>query len=151
MSVLTILTDPHPVLRTPAQPVVEVDEHVRQLLDDMIETMHAAGGIGLAAPQVGHSLRCMVMDLGTAARPQIYRCVNPRITKRSGERVGEEGCLSVPGQRRSRPRAARIEMQALDEHGTPFRLKADGLLAVCIQHEIDHLDGTLFTDGLATT
>lgn len=151
MPTLTVLTDPHPSLRTPAQPVAVVDEAVRGLLGDMLETMYAERGIGLAAPQVGQAVRCIVMDLGPPGRRVPYLCVNPTIVKRRGLRRSEEGCLSIPGETRLRERAEQVEMTALDEHGVPFRLKASGLLAACIQHEIDHLDGRLFTDPLEPT
>ncbi|MDT8438511.1 MAG: peptide deformylase [Wenzhouxiangellaceae bacterium] len=148
MTELTILRYPDPRLRTIARPVASVDQSVRQLVDDMFETMYAARGIGLAATQVNQPLRLLVLDLSEARdRPQVF--INPEITAREGAQLCEEGCLSVPGEYAEVERAERISVRALDRDGTPFEVEADGLLAVCIQHEIDHLDGKVFVDYLS--
>lgn len=126
----------------------QVDEKVRRLVDDMFETMYAAPGIGLAATQVNVPLRVLVLDVSEERNAP--RCfVNPEILAREGDEEMEEGCLSVPGVYDRVRRAERIRVRALDRDGQPFELDADGLLAVCIQHEIDHLDGKLFVDYLS--
>jgi len=151
MALLPILEFPDPRLRTKAAPVdpARVAEPAFQrLLDDMFETMYAAPGIGLAASQVDVHQRFMVMDVTEDKnRPLVF--VNPLITARSGEQVYQEGCLSVPGIFADVTRANEITVQARDRHGQPFELSIDGLLAVCIQHEIDHLEGKLFVDYLS--
>lgn len=144
---LPILTMPHPVLTTPCAPVPQVTEDIRRFLQDMVETMHQAGGIGLAAPQVGHSLRCIVMDLGRGLGGGIYCCINPEIVRHAGIQKNPEGCLSIPGRVVTRDRFAKVTLAYTDEHGMARRLKATGLLALCIQHELDHLDGILMTAG----
>jgi peptide deformylase len=148
MAVLEILHFPDPRLRTRAQPVPRVDERVRRLVDDMFETMYAAPGIGLAATQVNVPLRVLVLDVSEERNAP--RCfVNPEILTREGDEEMEEGCLSVPGVYDRVRRAERIRVRALDRDGQAFELDADGLLAVCIQHEMDHLDGKLFVDYLS--
>jgi peptide deformylase len=148
MAVLEILHFPDPRLRTRAQPVPRVDERVRRLVDDMFETMYAAPGIGLAATQVNVPLRVLVLDVSEERNAP--RCfVNPEILTREGDEEMEEGCLSVPGVYDRVRRAERIRVRALDRDGHAFELDADGLLAVCIQHEMDHLDGKLFVDYLS--
>jgi peptide deformylase len=148
MAVLEILHFPDPRLRTRAQPVRAVDDRIRRLVDDMFETMYAAPGIGLAATQVNVPLRVLVLDVSEERNAP--RCfVNPEILVREGDEEMEEGCLSVPGVYDRVRRAERIRVRALDRDGQPFELDADGLLAVCIQHEIDHLDGKLFVDYLS--
>ena len=151
MSLLPILEFPDPRLRTKAAPVdpawLALPE-TQRLLDDMFETMYEAPGIGLAASQVDVHKRFMVIDVTEEHdRPLVF--VNPGITARSGEQVYQEGCLSVPGIFAEVTRANEITVRALDRHGAPFELTTDGLLAVCIQHEIDHLDGKLFVDYLS--
>ncbi|MFC4726588.1 peptide deformylase [Coralloluteibacterium thermophilus] len=148
MAKLTILEFPDPRLRTVAQPVEHVDDAMRVLIDDMFETMYAAPGIGLAATQVDVHKRLLVLDVSEdKQRPLVF--VNPEILAREGSQVCEEGCLSIPGVFAEVKRAASIRVKALDRNGEPFEMDADGLLAVCIQHEIDHLDGKLFMDHLS--
>ncbi|MDT8408288.1 MAG: peptide deformylase [Wenzhouxiangellaceae bacterium] len=148
MTQLTILQFPDPRLRNIARPVDEVTESVRQLADDMLETMYAARGIGLAATQVNRDLRLVVMDL-SEDRNQPMTLINPEITHRDGRQICEEGCLSVPGEYAEVERAETIGVSALDRDGQKYEFEADGLLAVCIQHEIDHLDGKVFVDYLS--
>lgn len=148
MAILDILTFPDPRLRRKALPVERVDDDIRRLLDDMLETMYAAPGIGLAATQVNVNRRVIVIDISESKDEPLY-LINPVILSRDGIEEMDEGCLSVPGFFESVTRAERVSIQALDRDGNPFRLDADGLLAVCIQHEIDHLDGKLFVDHLS--
>lgn len=149
MALLNILEFPAPQLRTVAKPVDEVDGNIKQLIDDMLETMYDAPGIGLAATQVDVHKRVIVMDLSEdQSEPQVF--INPEITSLDDEtREYDEGCLSVPGFYESVSRPAHVKINALDRNGEPFELSSDGLLAVCIQHEIDHLDGKLFVDYLS--
>ena len=151
MALLPILEFPDPRLRTKAALVDAAEVTVpafQQLLDDMFQTMYDAPGIGLAASQVDVHKRFMVIDVtDDRSRPLVF--VNPRITARDGEQVYQEGCLSVPGIYADVTRSNTITVEALDRHGQPFTLEADGLLAVCIQHEMDHLDGKLFVDYLS--
>ena len=151
MAQLPILEFPDPRLRTKA---VEVEvqwleqDATQQLIDDMFETMYEAPGIGLAASQVDVHRRFMVIDISEdRTRPLVF--VNPRITASSGEQVYQEGCLSVPGIFADVARAETIAVSALDRHGKAFEMQVDGLLAVCIQHEMDHLEGRLFVDYLS--
>jgi len=148
MAQLTILQFPDPRLRKQAVPVTTVDAEVQALIDDMFETMYEAPGIGLAATQVDVHRRVVVMDI-SEERKQPLAFVNPTILDRDGEEEMEEGCLSIPGITDTVKRAARVRVSALDREGNPFELEADGLLAVCIQHEVDHLDGKLFIDYLS--
>jgi len=148
MTQLTILRFPDPRLRTVARPVDAVDDSIRELADDMLETMYAASGIGLAATQVNRDLRMLVLDL-SAERNEPLVLINPEIIQRHGSQVCEEGCLSVPGEYAEVERAETIRVRALDRDGAPREIDADGLLAVCIQHEIDHLDGKVFVDYLS--
>ncbi len=148
MAQLEILTFPDPRLRKKAQPVSQVDERICRLIDDMLETMYAAPGIGLAATQVDVQLQIVVIDV-SEAHDQPLCFINPRIIAREGTTQREEGCLSVPGFYEPVTRAERVTVDALDREGCPFRLEAEGLLAVCIQHELDHLDGKLFVDHLS--
>lgn len=148
MARLQVLHFPDPRLRTPASPVEQVDDVVRQLVDDMFETMYAESGIGLAATQVNVHRRVIVMDVSeNQDDPRVF--INPVIIESEGVADGQEGCLSVPGYFEVVERAERIRVQALDVDGQPFELKAEGLLAVCIQHEMDHLAGKLFVDYLS--
>jgi peptide deformylase len=149
MAKLPILTFPNPRLRNKAQPVREVDGKVRQLVADMFETMYAAPGIGLAAIQVDVPLRVVVIDTSDANDSPVC-LINPEILEVSGVEQMDEGCLSVPGFYESVSRAERVRVRALDRDGKPFEIEADGLLAVCIQHEIDHLDGKLFVDYISS-
>ena len=148
MAKLDILHYPDPRLRTVARPVAVVDDRIRQLAEDMLETMYAAPGIGLAATQVDFHERVVVMDLSeNKQEPRVF--INPEIVEADGHEVMEEGCLSVPGIYEKVERAEHIKVRALDKEGNTFELEAEGLLAVCIQHEIDHLDGKVFVDYLS--
>ena len=148
MALLTILEFPDPRLRTRAQPVQQVDATVRKLVDDLFETMYAAPGIGLAATQVNVHQRVLVIDI-SENRKEPLALINPEIVSREGIEETEEGCLSVPGIYDKVTRADRIRVRALDYDGKAIEFDADGLRAVCIQHEIDHLDGKLFVDYLS--
>lgn len=145
MSLLPIHVLGSPILRTETTPVAEVTDELRQLIDDMFETMHAAQGIGLAAPQVGRSERLAVIEI----EGQKLVLVNPEIVSESGTDKGEEGCLSIPDVYGDVERAARVTVHALDRDGKAFEIEADGLMARCLQHEIDHLHGKLFLDHLS--
>ncbi len=148
MALLEILEFPDERLRKRARPVERVDDTIRKLIDDMLETMYEAPGVGLAATQVNVHRRVIVIDVSeNKDRPLCL--INPEILAREGEEEQEEGCLSVPGVFEKVRRAEKIKVRALDRNGEPFELEADGLLAVCIQHEIDHLDGKLFVDYLS--
>jgi peptide deformylase len=148
MAKLTILEFPDPRLRTRAQPVEKVDADLSRLIDDMFETMYAAPGIGLAATQVNVHRRFMVIDVSeTHDQPLVF--INPVITAREGTTTYQEGCLSVPGIFADVERSDRITVSALDRHGKPFELAAEGLLAICVQHELDHLEGKVFVDYLS--
>ena len=149
MAILDILTFPDARLRRSANPVEQVDAAVRQLVDDMIETMYAAAGIGLAAIQVNVPKRVVVIDT-SEGKDQPLCLINPQIVTHSGEEQMDEGCLSVPGFFETVTRAERVTVNALDRDGQAFELDVDGLLAVCIQHEIDHLDGRLFVDHISS-
>jgi len=148
MTQLTILQFPDSRLRNIASPVDEVTDSVRRLADDMLETMYAARGIGLAATQVNRSLRLLVLDL-SEGRDEPRVIINPEIVGREGSQTCEEGCLSVPGEYAEVERAEKIRVRCLNRDGEPVEFDADGLLAVCIQHEIDHLDGKVFVDYLS--
>lgn len=147
MKPLEILEFPDPRLRRRAEPVAEVDDELRRLIDAMFETMYQAPGIGLAATQVNVTRRFMVIDVSEDKTEQLV-FINPEILSADGHQVMEEGCLSVPGIFAEVERAERIRVKALDRDGEPFEMDAAGLLATCIQHEIDHLDGKLFVDYL---
>jgi peptide deformylase len=149
MTIRTILRYPDPRLHQRAVPVTVVDDDIRSLIDDMAETMYAAPGIGLAATQIDVHRRIIVIDL-SETRDQLQVFINPEILRHS-EDLGayEEGCLSVPGVFEEVERPARVEVRALDRQGQAFTLKAEGLLAVCLQHEIDHLDGKVFVQHLS--
>jgi len=145
MALLTILEFPDPRLRTKAVPVAAVTNETRQLIDDMFATMYNANGIGLAATQVNVHERLLVIDLSEERNePRVF--INPEILSKEGVEVREEGCLSVPNFYEEVRRAERIRVRALDSDGKSFEMDADGLLAVCIQHEMDHLEGKLFVD-----
>ena len=148
MAKMEILEFPDPRLRTVAQPVPRFDAELRQLADDMVETMYDAQGIGLAATQVNVHRRLLVLDVSeNQDTPRVY--VNPEIVGREGTETCEEGCLSVPGIYAEVSRAEKITLAAQGVDGQPFREDLDGLHAICIQHEIDHLDGKLFVDYLS--
>ena len=148
MTKLAILEYPDPRLRTTAQPVGVVDDAVRQLADDMLETMYAAKGVGLAASQVDVHRRLLVLDVSDT-RDQPLVLINPEILAAEGRAPGEEGCLSLPGIYDKLQRATHIRVRALNRQGEQFEMNAEGLLAVCIQHEMDHLEGKLFVDYLS--
>ncbi|MCK9502729.1 MAG: peptide deformylase [Porticoccaceae bacterium] len=149
MAILTILEFPDPRLRTIAKKVSQVDDRIRRLVDDMFETMYAAPGIGLAATQVDVHERVVVMDISEDNdRPLVF--INPEVDILGQEQQNyQEGCLSVPGFYEQVSRPSQIRVRALDRDGKPFELEPDGLLAVCIQHELDHLNGKLFVDYLS--
>ncbi|MBQ0714959.1 peptide deformylase [Paraperlucidibaca wandonensis] len=150
MALLPILEFPDPRLRTVAKPVAEVTDEIRQLVKDMLETMYAAPGIGLAASQVDRHIRLLVLDISEdQSKPQVF--INPTFEPISAEtKAYDEGCLSIPGFYESVERPDLIRVSALDLQGQPQTTEADGLLSVCIQHEIDHLDGKLFVDYIST-
>lgn len=148
MALLPILHYPDPRLHTKAVPVAVVDERIRTLVADMAETMYAAPGVGLAASQVNVHERVIVIDV-SEDRSGLLALINPEITARSGEQVCEEGCLSVPGVYDKVARSERVTVRALNEKGETISFEADGLLAVCVQHEIDHLDGKVFVEYLS--
>jgi len=149
MALREILHFPDPRLRLRAQSIVEVDDTIRVLVEDMFETMYAAPGIGLAATQINVQKRVLVADVSDD-RSEPYCLINPEILSLDGEEEMDEGCLSVPGFYERVQRAEHIRVRALDRDGKPFELETGGLLAVCIQHEIDHLDGKLFVDYLSS-
>lgn len=147
MAIREILEYPDPRLRTVATPVEQVDDSIRRLVEDMAETMYAAPGVGLAAPQVGVSLRVFVIDVADENEPsQFAAYINPEIIEAEGTQSWKEGCLSFPGVSESIKRAERVRVRALDVNGQVFERDATGLLAVAIQHENDHLNGTLMID-----
>jgi len=148
MARLDILHYPDARLHTVAKPVAAVDARIRKLVDDMAETMYAAPGIGLAATQVNVHERVIVIDI-SETHDELRVFINPEIVAQSGREESEEGCLSVPGVFDRVQRAERITVRALDRDGKPFELDADGLLAVCVQHEMDHLIGKVFVDYLS--
>ena len=148
MSILTILHYPDPRLRTVARPVGEVDGNIRQLVDDMFETMYQAPGIGLAATQVDVHKRLLIIDI-SEDRSQPLCFINPEILEKDGIEKMDEGCLSVPGIYEPVERAKQIKVRAINRDGETFEMDINGLLAVCVQHEIDHLDGKLFVDYIS--
>lgn len=148
MAILEILVYPDERLRTVAKPVKVVDDNVRALVKDMTDTMYDAKGIGLAATQINVHKQVIVMDL-SETRDELRVLINPTIIERDGEQTYDEGCLSVPEYYAPVKRAERIKITALDEQGEIYELEADGLLAVCIQHEMDHLSGKVFVDYLS--
>jgi peptide deformylase len=148
MAIRAILRYPDPRLYKKAQPVDEVNDEVRRLIDDMAETMYAAPGIGLAATQIDVHRRIIVIDTSDS-RKQLLALVNPEIIHREGTQLLEEGCLSLPGIFEPVERSRSIRIRALDRQGEPFELDAEGLRAVCIQHEMDHLEGKVFVDYLS--
>src|ERR1700687_2339597 len=148
MALLPILEFPDPRLRTRAQPVQQFDAALKQLIADMLQTMYTAPGIGLAATQVNVHRQLLVMDVSSEKKqPEVY--INPEIVTRDGVEVSEEGCLSVPNIFEEIERAARVRVRAQDADGRPLERELDGLAAVCLQHEMDHLAGKLFVDYLS--
>ena len=148
MAILDILNYPDPRLHTVAKPVKEVTTAVKRLLDDMAETMYSAPGIGLAATQVNQHLQIIIIDT-SEAKDSLRVFINPKIIDKSGEQDYEEGCLSVPGIYENVTRAAKVKVEALDRDGQLFTLEAEGLLSICIQHEMDHLLGKVFVEYLS--
>jgi len=165
MAIKEILTSEHPVLRQKAKKIKRVDASTQKLIDDMFDSMHEARGLGLAAPQIGKSLRVLIIEMpadetddSVEALPddqrqvsysgEKYALVNPEIVKSEGEQFGEEGCLSIPGYVGKVRRAMKVTVKALDRKGKEVKVKGEGLLARALQHEIDHLDGILYTDRL---
>lgn len=148
MAILDVLSFPDERLRTVAKPVEEVDDEIKQLVSDMFETMKDENGIGLAATQVNRHVQVVVMDVSEDQNePRVF--INPEIVRKDGSTISEEGCLSVPGNYAKVERAEAITVKALDQNGETFELDAEGLLAICIQHELDHLKGKLFIDYLS--
>nr|WP_315042348.1 peptide deformylase [uncultured Moraxella sp.] len=149
MTIRTILTYPDPRLRTIAKPVTTFDEKLHTLIDDMFETMYAAKGIGLAATQIDEHIQLIVMDLSEEGdKPQVF--INPKVTPLVEEQFTyEEGCLSVPDYYDKIDRPKRVKIESLDKDGNPVKIETEGMLAVCIQHEMDHLNGKLFVDYLS--
>jgi peptide deformylase len=146
-----ILIWPDPLLNRRSVPVDQVDDGIRRLLDDMTETMYAADGLGLAAPQIGVAKRCLVIDTSTRQEGQkLIHLVNPEIIRAEGETTYNEGCLSVPGEAEDVDRFAKVWVRALDYAGKPIEIEAEDLLAIALQHEHDHLEGTLFVDHLSS-
>ena len=148
MTILNILNYPDPRLHNLASSVKEVTEEHKKLIKDMVETMYAAPGIGLAATHVNQHEQIIVIDI-SESKDSLLVLINPKIIDKRGEQVCEEGCLSVPGIYEKVKRAEWVKIQALDDDGNPFELEADGLLSVCIQHEMDHLLGKVFVDYLS--
>jgi len=149
MAILPIRIYPDPVLRAKCRPVEQFDAGLRKLAADMVETMHAAPGVGLAAPQVGVELRLAVVDVSVGEDPSLLKVlVNPEIVRREGQETDVEGCLSLPGINDKVDRPLAITVRARDLEGQPYELAAEGYLARAICHEVDHLDGILFTDHL---
>lgn len=158
MAILDLVLYPDPRLREETTRVEEVTPEIQSLLEDMAETMYDAPGIGLAAPQIGSNLRLCVVDVGSPEeegdedaepKPNLYKLVNPEIIKKEGEIDSEEGCLSIPTIREKVKRAERVVVKAQNELGEEIEIEADGLFGICLQHEIDHLDGVLFIDYLS--
>lgn len=152
MALREILTYPHPILKATAKPIERVDDTVRKLIDDMVETLYAAPGVGLAAPQVAQSLELCIVDVGVQAdKPgsDLVVLINPKIVSATGEITWTEGCLSLPDFEENMDRASNITVEAIGRDGKPFRLEAEGLKAVCIQHEMDHLKGITLADRVS--
>ncbi len=148
MAILDILNYPDPRLHTVAQPVKEVNAAIQRLIDDMAETMYDAPGIGLAATQVNQHVQLILIDI-SESKDHLQVLINPKIVEKSGEQDYEEGCLSVPGVYDTVRRAEKVTVEALGRDGRRFSLKAEGLLSVCIQHEMDHLLGKVFVEYLS--
>ena len=149
MSILNVLRFPDKRLRTVAKPVEQVTPQIQAIVDDMLETMYDENGVGLAATQADIHLRIVVMNCSEEENSQPIVMINPEITAREGSMQNEEGCLSVPGTYASVERAEKVSVKALDRNGDVFEFDAEGLLAICVQHELDHLIGKLFVDYLS--
>ena len=145
MAILKIRTLPDPVLRLKAKRVTKIDASIQKLVDDMVDTMRAAPGVGLAAPQIGVSLRVAVIEIPGET---VITLINPEVIKRQGERVLEEACLSVPGYQGEIKRSVTVRVKAQDRQGKEFRIKGEELLAQALEHETDHLNGTLYIDHI---
>jgi len=145
MTIQRIRTLPDPVLRQKAKRVASIDGSIQKLIDDMVETMRAASGVGLAAPQIGVPLRIAVIEM---PEQEVITLINPQIIKRQGEREVEEACLSVPGYQGEVKRSVTVKVKAQDRQGKEFRLGGEGLLAEALEHELDHLDGVLYIDHI---
>ena len=151
MALLRIRTYPDPVLKEPCQSVRKIDDKILRILQDMAETMYASNGVGLAASQIGESLRLIVLDVNREEKGgELLKLVNPTITERSGRVKSEEGCLSLPDLVVEIDRDEKIVVEALLPEGNPTRIEAEGLLSIALQHEIDHLDGVLLADRLSS-
>ncbi|WP_437728870.1 peptide deformylase [Sorangium sp. So ce861] len=151
MAIRTILHYPDPRLRQKAQPVGDITPEITKLIDDMAETMYAAPGVGLAATQIGEPHRIFLVDVASDNEPSnLLVFINPEIVRQDGQQVGPEGCLSFPGISEDIKRAERVNVRARGRDGATFEIAADGLLAVAIQHELDHLDGVLMIDRMGT-
>lgn len=151
MSILNVRTYPDPVLQKECSPVDVIDEKVQGLLQDMAETMYAESGVGLAAPQVGENIRAVVVDVRRDEQGYgLLKLINPKITEKKGKIKSEEGCLSLPDLTVEVERAERVRVEALQPDGNPTSIEAEGILAIAIQHEIDHLDGVLLVDRLSS-
>ena len=149
MTVLNLRTLPDPVLRQKARRVTRIDDTLQKLIDDMIDTMRANSGVGLAANQVGVLQRVVVIEIPEEEEVRVL--INPEITRREGERVVEEGCLSIPGYRGELTRSLKVRARALDRDGNTVRIRAEGLLAQALEHETDHINGTLYIDHLESS
>ena len=149
MTVLNLRTLPDPVLRQKARRVTKIDDALQKLIDDMIDTMRDASGVGLAANQVGVLQKIVVIEI--PEEEEVLVLINPEITRREGERLVEEGCLSIPGYRGELTRSLKVRVRALDRDGNTMRIKADGLLAQALEHETDHINGTLYIDHLESS
>lgn len=144
MAVRTIFTVGDDVLRKTARPVANIDRRIKQLLEDMADTMYAANGVGLAAPQVGILRRVVVIDIGEG----LMELINPEVLEQSGSQIEAEGCLSIPGRRCTVERPQKVKVRALDRQGHSFVVEGEGLMAVALCHELDHLDGILYVDKM---
>ncbi len=149
MTVLNLRTLPDPVLRQKARRVTKIDAALQKLIDDMIDTMRATSGVGLAANQVGVLQKIVVIEI--PEEEEVLVLINPEITRREGERLVEEGCLSIPGYRGELTRSLKVRARALDRDGNTMRIKAEGLLAQALEHETDHINGTLYIDHLESS
>jgi peptide deformylase len=145
MAVKSICLAPNPVLRKKTKRVLAIDKSIVKLIKDMVDTMQDAEGLGLAAPQIGHSLRIAVLQM---PKEEPFAIINPEVVKRIGEREVEEGCLSIPGYQGKIKRSMVVTVKGLDQQGKPLRIKAESLLAQALEHEIDHLNGVLYIDRL---
>lgn len=150
MAILQILHYPHPILKEKSRPIEVIDESIRKLVEDMAETMYAAPGVGLAAPQVGYPLRLAIIDITRADQPKnLIVLINPQIISAEGECVWDEGCLSIPGCNEEVRRNKKVVVRYTDLSGKSMEMVGEDLLAIALQHEIDHLDGILFIDRLS--